>query len=279
MLGKLIKHEWKSTRMIGGLLLTAMIFITFFGWLAFRTPMWNSMQSGGSRFGWLDIISIFTLIMYVMLLVGVNYAIIIFAAVHFYRTMYTDQGYLTHTLPVTNHQILGSKILVSSLWVMAILISTYLSVMILGASMVSVLLPEEYTLASLWREIAPRFGEILLTMGDELGLDTVRYMVVLLITSVLSPFITVTTLFGAISLGQLFSKHRVLMAILFYIGISVAQSSINSVIQSIVAVSSFSSFGNYISIATDSGFVISLLTAVALYFVSWHVNNNRLNME
>lgn len=279
MLGKLIRHEWKETCKMGCLMLFVVVLITLFGWLAFQTPMWKSFSNGGSSFGWLDIFSVLTLIMYVMMLAGINYGITIYLGVRFYQTMYTDQGYLTHTLPVTKHQLLASKILVSGLWIFFLMLSVYLSVFILGASMLSLFLPQGYSLASMWRELGLNFGELLELMGEEMDFNIIRWLVTLLLTTILSPFTTVTILFGAISMGQLFRKHRVLAAILSYIGIMVTVNVISSIFRSIVVMSRITSAGSYLNNTLDSTLIINLLLATGLYFVSWHVTSNRLNMQ
>lgn len=279
MLGKLIKHEWKSTYKAGGLMLAAMALVTFFGWLSFQTPMWKSMGEGGGSFSWLDIFGVFTLIMYVILLVVVNVGILIYIAVHFYKTMYTDEGYLLHTLPVTKHEILISKILVGSLWVLIIVFSMYLSIFLLGFSMAWSIVPQQYTFSEFWQGFSEGMGDVFRMAGLELGIDFSAWFVTAIITSLISPFITLTTLFGAISIGQLASKHRVLMAILSYIGIMIAESIISSIIRSIVTFSSLSSFGTYMGRSAHSDFIIKLLIAVCLYFVSWYVTSNKLNMD
>ena len=279
MLGKLIRHEWKETSKMGCLLLFVVVLITLFGWLAFRTPMWKSISNGNASFSWLDIFSVLTLMMYVMMLAGINYGITIYLGVRFYQTMYTDQGYLTHTLPVTKHQLLHSKLLVSGLWIFFLMLSLYLSVFILGASMLSLFLPQGYSLASLWRELGLNFGELLELIGEEMDFNVIRWLVTLVVTTILSPFATVTILFGAISMGQLFSKHRVLAAILSYIGIMVAVSVLSSVFRSILMFSRITSAGSYLNNSLDSSIIINLLLAVGLYFVSWHVTSNRLNMQ
>ena len=279
MLGKLIRHEWKETCKMGCLMLFVVVLITLFGWLAFQTPMWKFFSNGGSSFGWLDIFSVLTLIMYVMMLAGINYGITIYLGVRFYQTMYTDQGYLTHTLPVTKHQLLASKILVSGLWIFFLMLSVYLSVFILGASMLSLFLPQGYSLASMWRELGLNFGELLELMGEEMDFNIIRWLVTLLFTTILSPFTTVTILFGAISMGQLFRKHRVLAAILSYIGIMVTVNVISSIFRSIVVMSRITSAGSYLNNTLDSTLIINLLLATGLYFVSWHVTSNRLNMQ
>lgn len=278
MLGKLIRYEWKSTYKAGCLLLGGVALITFLGWLAFQTPMWANLEYGAVPFSWLDILSALTLMMYVLMLVAVHYGILIYLAVHFYKTMYTDQGYLTHTLPVTKHQLLIGKILVSSIWVCLILLSIYLSVFLLGLSMVSAVLPDGYSLSSLWREIAPELREILYMLEDDLDLDLIRWLVTTIVMTVITPFFTVGILFGAISMGQLFTKHRVLMAIVSYVLITLVVSLANSLVQSVASVSVYGSVGNYLTTTMDSGFVINLIAAVGLYFASWYVNERKLNL-
>ena len=279
MLGKLIKHEWKSVSRVGCLLLGAMALITFFGWLGFQTPMWNALDNAGSQFGWLDVFGIMTLMLYVVMLVAVNYGILAYLGVHFYKTMYADEGYLTHTLPVTKHQILLSKILVSSLWMMILILSVYLSLVILGLAMLTAVMPKGYPEISLWRDVIPGMRDILYWAGLELGWDVGSWVISVFVTSMVSPFATVTILFGAISIGQLFTKFRILMAIVTYVGILVAQSVIGALLRSILAVNGSSLFGTYMNVSLNSNILINCLAAVALYFVAWYITGNKLNME
>ncbi|MCI8529529.1 MAG: hypothetical protein HFH82_10315 [Lachnospiraceae bacterium] len=274
MLGKLIKHEWKSTYKVGCLLLFAVVLITFMGWLAFQSPMWHN---GGYRVTILDILSIVTIIMYVLLLIGVVYGVMIYVAVHFYRTMYTDQGYLIHTLPVTKHQILCSKILVSGLWMLFIGIGMTISVMMLFSSLIAAVMPAGYTLPEAWGEIWGTFGELSEFILYEFDLDILRSFVVLLICMLISPFTTVTILFGAISAGQFFTKVRVLMAIVCYIGILIVNNIFSSIAQNILILQA--SFGNYMDISTILNTIINIMIAVGLYVVSWLVISKKLNMQ
>ncbi len=161
MLGKLIKHEWKGTYRMGCLMLGAMAVVTFLGWLSFQAPVWKSMNGGSqASFGWLDIFSMFTVMIYAMLLVCVTFGIKVYLGVRFYRTMYTDEGYLTHTLPATKNQILASKILVSGLWTLFILLSVYLSLLLLVCSMVWTVVPEGYLPADFFSAVWEMIGEM-----------------------------------------------------------------------------------------------------------------------
>lgn len=276
MLGKLIKHEWRNTYKFGLLMLGAVVLITFLGWLAFQTPMWSMDSSGMS---WMDIMGLVTLLTYVILLFVVHYGLRIYVGVHFYKTMYTDEGYLLHTLPVTKHQILFSKILVGGLWIFFFYIVMYLSYFVLGVSMVSAILGDEYSLSAFWKEFLPQMRYILGTLGEELGLDLARWLVTAVISMVVSPFVFVVTLFGAISLGQLFSRYRVMMAILCYIGILLVNGLVGSLFKSFIAVGSLSALGGYLDYSMYISSIVSFLMAVAMYFVSWYITSRKLNME
>ncbi len=277
MLGKLMKHEWKSTYKVGCMMLFATIVITFFGWMAFQSPMWQNMESGRYRASILDALSIVTIIMYAFMLVGVMYGILIYLGVHFYRTMYTDQGYLTHTLPVTKHQILGSKILVSGLWMLFVTLAIFLSVVILISSLIAAIMPAGYSLSEAWSEIFSTLGVWSDWFKYELDFDIARTLCVLLFCALLSPFTMVTILFGAISVGQFFTKCRVLMAIVCYIGIMIVQSMLSSLLQNVVLWQS--SLGSYMDISNVFNTLIGLLMAIGLYVVSWLVISKKLNME
>ena len=275
MLGKLIKYEWKSTCRMGLLMLGSMVLVTLLGWMAFQTPMWQGFNTGKYSFGWLDIFSLLTLLMYVVLLAGTNLCVTIYIGVHFYQTMYTDQGYLTHTLPVTKQQILGSKLLVSGLWLMLITIAMYLSAAFLGFTMLYSFAPD-FTAAELLKDVADAVGFFMSRMRVELGLAVAHWLWALLVALILGPFSQAAILFGAISMGQLFSKHRVLMSVLCYIGILVVNSILNSLLRSIQTVLDL---GSYMNFGLDMGILLEVVMGVGLYIVSYYVINRKLNLE
>lgn len=270
MLGKLMKHEVKSTYKMGCLMLMAIGLITVFGWLAFQTPMWKSLSRNDFSFGWMDVFGFLTLMMYVLLLVGVNYGILIYLGVHFYKTMYTDEGYLTHTLPATKNQILGSKILVGSLWMVFETLAVIASLLILGVTMLAILMPKGFTLSQMWGEFSDFMGQL----PASLGFDTIGWLIKMAVMSLFTSFTTVIILFGAISLGQLFSRHRLLMAILCYIGIMIAENLLSTLLRSLT----FSVY-RYMDTSMNINFICNLFLAVGLYFVSYYVNSRKLNLQ
>lgn len=288
MLGKLFKHEWKCTWKVGGMMLLGLVLVSFFGWFSFQAPMWRAVADPGHYSGisvW-DLLSFGTLFMYIIMLIGLNYGIIIYMGVRFYKTMYTDEGYLTHTLPVSKHQILVSKILNSGLWTILMMIGIELSVVILVLSMIGAFIPEGYTWADLWREIEPELGYMNEMFRDILGMSMNGYFWMMLVFSLISPFCSMIILFGAISIGQLFTKHRVLMAIVSYVGILIVANIITSTVQSIFSVNQMSRsvsdnvlVGGYVNMSVWLSMTFSIVEAAILYFVSYYVTTRKLNME
>ena len=269
MLGKLIKHEWKSTYKMGCLMLGAMAVITFLGWLSFQAPVWKSISGTGGSVSWLDIFSIFTVLIYAMLLACVIFGIRIYLCVRFYRTMYTNQGYLTHTLPVTKNQILGSKLLVSGLWMLFIQLAIYFSIFMLVSSLIWMVAPDRYQPTDLFAAA----WEILSEMESLFGFRAAHFVGMWLATSLIGSFTSIMILFGSLSLGQLMPRGRLFLGILFYILIVVGEELLVSLFRSFSG-----SFGAYLNRNMDIRFIVDLLTAAILYAATHFIISRKLNL-
>ena len=105
MLGKLMKYEWKNTWKAGVLMLLGMFVVTVIGCVVLRMPGGlvaeiadgNNMNATQSWFVLSSFVA--TLILYVIMLLASTWGMLIFLGIRFYRSMYTDEGYLSHTLP------------------------------------------------------------------------------------------------------------------------------------------------------------------------------------
>ena len=141
-----MKYEWKNIWKAGTLMLLGMLVVTVIGCVVLRMP-------GGVVTGLLDnndinatqswfVLSSFvaTLILYVIMLLASTWGMLIFLGIRFYRSMYTDEGYLSHTLPVTANQLFLSKVLVSGVWYLFITIGIGISVVALIVSLMTGLL-------------------------------------------------------------------------------------------------------------------------------------------
>ena len=297
MLGKLMKYEWKNIWKAGTLMLLGMLVVTVIGCVVLRMP-------GGVVTGLLDnndinatqswfVLSSFvaTLTLYVSMLLASTWGMLIFLGIRFYRSMYTDEGYLSHTLPVTANQLFLSKVLVSGVWYLFITIGIGISVVALIVSLMTGLLNigelssvlTQYN-GNIWEFMADAFYELGRTYEEEMGINLSHYVITLLLTYVAGPFITMVTLFGALTIGQLSSKHKGFMGILAYAGLTILSSIIGSTVQSAFmfgtnVMSSSGGFSVTTNMAYDINVITSLLIAAIMYGVSYYIMNRKLNLD
>lgn len=297
MLGKLMKYEWKNTWKAGVLMLLGMFVVTVIGCVVLRMPGGlvaeiadgNSMNATRSWFVLSSFVA--TLILYVIMLLASTWGMLIFLGIRFYRSMYTDEGYLSHTLPVTANQLFLSKVLVSGVWYLFLTIGIGISVVALIVSLMTGLLNigelssvlTQYN-GNIWEFLADAFYELGRTYEEEMGISLVHYGITLLLTYVVGPFITMVTLFGALTIGQLSSKHKGFMGILVYAGVTILSSIIGSTVQSAFMFgANVANSASGITVSTNSAYdinvITSLLIAAIMYGVSYYIMNRKLNLD
>ncbi|MDE6364428.1 MAG: hypothetical protein K2L86_09240 [Lachnospiraceae bacterium] len=285
MLGKLIKYEWKGLQLplmilmivlAGTMILTCGVILTINPKLD-ETLAWYSVMA--------LVISIF---LYYFGIIGCTLGTTLIIVVRFYKTCYTDQGYLTHTLPVTPYQLLNSKIIAAIITQLLMILAILLSIIIIlqvGIHHVFSFIPD-YTYAELRHEFSIQFAELLNSFEDEFGIRLSFYVTYLLVYSIVAIIANIVTLFGCVSLGQLYAKHRIVGAIAAYFILQFVMM----IVGYITAIPMYTRMltGTYYENATVFGIMsptmnLSLLTtvllAVGMYFVNLHMMTQKLNLE
>lgn len=133
MLGKLFKYEWRS---ISKLLLPIHGFVLLFALLSrfYFTISGGTdalLNTDSTIIGTLTMLLIFALVIVISSIAIFTY---IYSGYHFYKNVFTDQGYLTNTLPVTPSQLLLSKELAALLWLLIDVVVISISIFILVGS-------------------------------------------------------------------------------------------------------------------------------------------------
>ncbi len=123
MFGKLIKNEFRGTWKFMVTIFASFALLTVFGGVSVRIL---------STADYPGLLPILTLMLYVMSFFVVFFGILIYLGNRYYKTMYSTQGYLTHTLPATETSIFCSKVLVSSIWMLAGVLLMVLSIYTMG---------------------------------------------------------------------------------------------------------------------------------------------------
>ncbi len=284
MLGKLIKYEWKNTSRVCVITLLALIGITLMGVLYYMSPLWNGLLDSGyfDETALVPILSgVASLVLYILVVVGAEYGVFLFLLIRFYRSMYTEEGYLTHTLPVTQHQLLLSKILVSGGWYLLSEIAAMASLFVLLCVFFHGAFPEDMALSlGQWKTL---FSMI----SRRSGIHLAGYAAVLAFVLLLGPFLGVCLYFCGITLGQLAKNHKGLMAIVGCIAVYLVNQIVLFVVQCVLLLGQVTAGvvggKSVVGIMQPASYVVMLIVQAAMgvgaYFLTHYIVSRKLNLN
>ena len=208
MLGKLLKHEFRATGRtmlpIYGAVLVLAVLANISGRLMDR--------AAGS---FLHIL--FGLII-AAFVIGVIAAVIMTAVMmikRFYTNYLKDEGYLMHTLPVSVHALVWSKMLVSVVWFAATFVVIWLVMLLMVFIESDTNLAEILAKLPSWTEIRLALAEYGIRMGDLWLLAAEA-----LLAAIVGGLFVCLHFYAAMSLGHMFSRDKILLSIVFYVAIS-----------------------------------------------------------
>ena len=288
MLGKLFKHEFRRIGKVAGLLLAVFVGVTFVGAIYLVSPLFHSIIEAGSGSGMTftivsGILAILGLLSYALMLIGLSFGFIIYLGFRFYRSMYSDEGYLTHTLPVKASHLIIVKIVTGGIWMLIMTVALYVLVsflVVLGYAQMKGI--GVFDVITFFKELYALMVDLLKEVVDvEVSASGIMILCMMLI----SPFATLSILFGALTLGQYSWKNKGLMGIVAFIGVRIAMTIFSGILGLGITMYRTAS-GNdpalMFALANDK-YLISFLTQVIfaclLFLWSIHVVRDRLNME
>ena len=183
------------------------------------------------------------------LLITLSISTLILIIRRFKGSVYDRQGYLTLTLPVSEHQIILSKLLGAFIWSLAsslvFILSIYIILVLTGANFLDI-----FSLEYLFKFYM-----------DSFWLSVISY--------ILSTISGILCIYLAISIGQLFNEYRTALAVLAYI-----------VIQTILGF-----VGLNLRIDIDYNWMISfeivkdLILSVGFYLGTYYILKNKVNLQ
>lgn len=274
MFAKLLKHEWRA---VSGAL--SILSLAALGAAAVATIVLRLLISYGDKAPALSTVGGLLLIGSILALVVYAVGSLIFLLFRFYKSRYTDEGYLTFTLPVTNHQILLSSLLIILAW-SAITITVVffgLAMIILMGTTTSGLINTE--LLQDLRVIADAISTIM-TGQTKAQAITILAGVSIVVSFLMSTMLMVT----AITIGSIAAKkHKVLASIAAYYIINMGVSLITSLVSIPIMINS----ANASSLSELASGTIGLLSfqvglelviIVAGYFVTAHLMKKKLDL-
>lgn len=273
MLKKLIHHEFVAT---------GRIFLPLYGAFLVMSILLRVYIEAQNAWrielpGWLGIIGAIPIILYVLLFIAVLAATVVMAILRFYKNLMTEEGYLMFTLPVKVHQLINSKLIVSTVWSVISGLLCFLSIFILIAT------PDTFASIGYW-------WEIIYEQAAVQGLYLTGWLAFeLIVTSLIGVVGSFIMIYAAIAATNFSSNHKVLMGIGAYVAISIVIQTITSIIMTVVGLTFNQSLTqmlldsrNYMGFFDlilwgSSG--ITIITSVLLYGGIHWVLKNRLNLN
>ena len=272
MLKKLMKYEWKAVRNILLIINAFTVLSTVLGVIAI-----NSLASGkdtGEAFP--SLVAVLLFVAYYATIIGVSFAMMIYIGIRFYRNLYTDEGYLMHTLPVTSRQLVVSKLIVHSGCML-------LTGVLIYASIIVLFLPVYIAFADETPSFVYALKDLYTECRNAFGLSLPRIFLCGIVATVISTASGILATYCAVSLGQMFRKHRIMGSILCYIAILCLIQTLTTVLlmpQMLLSMSGgsfdLSVYFNNVFLTTG---IISLFLGIAFYLITLYLMNHKLNLD
>ena len=182
------------------------------------------------------------------LIITLSISTLILIIRRFKGSVYDRQGYLTLTLPVSEHQIILSKLLGAFIWSLAsslvFILSIYIILVLTGANFLDIFSLEylfKFYMDSFWLSV---------------------------ISFILSTVASILCIYLAISIGQLFNEYRTALAVLAYI-----------VIQTILGFVGLNLRIDDYNWMISFEIVKDLILSVAFYLGTYYILKNKVNLQ
>ena len=179
----------------------------------------------------------------------------------FKGSVYDRQGYLTLTLPVSEHHIITAKLVGAFIW--SILSST---VLVLSAFIIVTITVPEWISNS---ELIPLVGTFL----PQLSLMGVSFL--------LNTISGILCIYLAISIGQLFNEYRTALAVAAYIGIQIVIGIIEVFFNTSTNfyINSLAGFNDNFYMGASVGIVEELIFIAIFYLGTYYILKNKVNLQ
>lgn len=224
MLKKLLKYDWKSVSLLLLILHGILLVYTLIGRLGIAFGLSRSVDTlTASVMDLYGIAAGIYILIYVLFIFAIVVATYVYLAIRFQKNLFSDEGYLTHTLPASPAKLLWSKILVAWAWIAIDLVCVVASVFLL------VLFKETSG------PIADLFHNTFRILTGAYGTQDQIFLIILILSMVAQLFGFYTTLaLFSMCLGSLFKTHKILGAIVSFFGINIVFSIISTILMFVV---------------------------------------------
>ena len=272
MLGKIIKHEFRATwKKICGMY-AIMIASLIIGIISYNA---KDADLGDFTSDIASIVSVISMTVLIMSMTAASVIIFVILCQRFYQSIYSNQGYLTMTLPVSKINILNGKLITYLIWAIATIL---------------VIVPCAWSYIC-FIDGRNEFWDIFEFIGEYIyNCDDILYEFILPIINMLLMIIRVFLyIFACLSLGQLSNNHKIGMAVVWSFLLRIAESFVSAFISyfftqsngpySLMLFMFKSTFANTMRTISIFSLVISLIIGGIYYVITLLIMSKKVNLQ
>ena len=278
MLGKLLKYDLKAAFKYWWILAVTSLAFACLGGMCI-----NTLRTGYSDYS----------IVYVFAMVGVLVSIIglfllpimsiVIVLVRLYKNFYTDEAYLTFTLPVKKSELVNSKILMALILSVLTTIVGIIDIFVL----LMVALREKFFDPRVWNAILYPIRSLF----EQLGVGfSITYIVELALIAIAMLLLSILILFICMTIASLITrKHKVLVAVALYyvintvlsviLEICLFEGSITNLIAKIATLDSLLQIKMGMAIVLLVALAMSTVVVTGVYILQNWLIDKKLNIE
>ena len=217
MLKQLLKYEFKATKSLYFGLYLALALLSVVLGVSFRQ---ENAWADNTNFGRLEVI---LMVLYLSVIFAIAVLCFVRTVQRFYKNLLGREGYLMHTLPVTETQLILSKLFTSMVWVLCSGLVGVVCITVMVA--VGVFDPETFGMAD-W----DRWKQLWGMLYGELGAEFWVAMVWTILINLARLASLILCVYAACMIAHQFKKQTMVAGILAFIGLNVVENQIDKLL-------------------------------------------------
>ncbi len=210
MLRKRLKYDMKSLSRILLIVHAFLIIISLLGGLLIPFDTFAQSEDG-------QIWIIFIFIFFTMLISVISFATQLIVAIDFYKSMFSNQGYLTRTLPVAHETTFLSKVIAGTLWCL-------IDIVIVIGSLIAV-----FAAPQMMQTYGITYQDLFQLFNEQFGANLTSLLLQLTVTTLVSTVSGVLFIYLAICIGQTFTNHKIIGSVAVYFGLTTIISILTAI--------------------------------------------------
>lgn len=200
----------------------------------------------------------------------------IVSIVRFYQGMYSNEGYLSHTLPVTPTQHIFSKLITTMLFYLGTIASILLSFIIV-------------TLGEMNIEIMKAAGFLIGRYTEYSDGNFILYLIEFVLLIFVSFISSTLCMYFCISVGQLAKKRKILLAFGAYFGLYIISQIIGTILIIIFSTLNYEAMNRismwiienitaFFHIVLIGGIILELVVSLIYFLITRFIMSKKLNL-